>query len=248
MSETLDEVDRTILHRLLADARGNTATDIAEDVRVSAQTVRNRIERLEEAGIIRGYHAQVDFERAGGYLRNLFMCTTATTDRDRLAKQVLQVPGVVNVREIMTGRTDLRITAVGRDTDELIRIADAITELGITIEEEDLVRREHVGSYAPFADDREGPTITDFMRLSGDAEIAEFELTGETPITGLTLREASEAGLLGAGELVVAVERDGEVLTPDGETTIAVGDTVTVLSRGGIDEDLQRVFAPTAAG
>lgn len=247
MSDGLDDVDRTILHRLLEDARGNTATAIAEELRVSAQTVRNRIERLEETGVIRGYHAQVDFERAEGYLVNLFMCTTATTDRERLAKQVLRVPGVTNVREIMTGRTDLRITAVGRDTDELIRIANAISDLGITIEEEDLIHREHVGSYAPFAASEGGPTITDFMRLSGDAEIAEFALSEPTAITGRTLTEASEAGLLSPGVLVVAVERDEDVLTPDGTTEIRVGDTVTVLARGGITERVERLFTPTDA-
>ena len=242
MADGLDDVDRTIIHRLVEDARGNTATAIAEDVRVSAQTVRNRITRLEDEGVIRGYHAQVDFERAEGYLTNLFMCTTATTDRERLAKQVLRVPGVVNVREIMTGRTDLRITAVGQDTDELIRIANAISDLGITIEEEDLVHREHVGSYAPFAADEGGPAITDFMRLSGDAEIAEFTLDSPAPITDTTLQEATDAGLLNDDVLIVAVERDDETVTPDGETELTVGDTVTVLARGGINERIERLF------
>ncbi|MFB6298355.1 MAG: AsnC family transcriptional regulator, partial [Salinirussus sp.] len=37
----LDDVDRAVLYFLSEDARHSSATDIAEHVRVSAQTVRN---------------------------------------------------------------------------------------------------------------------------------------------------------------------------------------------------------------
>jgi len=132
----LDDIDRSILYHLSRDARRNSATDIADHVRVSAQTVRNRIKQLEESGVIKGYHPQIDYERADGLLTNLFMCTTSASDRERLARQALQIPGVVNIREIMTGHTDLRITAIGQDTDEISQIARVITDLGIAIEEE----------------------------------------------------------------------------------------------------------------
>lgn len=50
----LDETDRHILHVLQNNARA-TITDIANEVGVSGNTVRNRIEQLEEQGIIKGY-------------------------------------------------------------------------------------------------------------------------------------------------------------------------------------------------
>jgi len=66
MSHHLDEIDRRILHALMSDARNTSAPMIAEGLNVSAATVRNRIERLEEEGVIRGYTAIVDFEQADG--------------------------------------------------------------------------------------------------------------------------------------------------------------------------------------
>ncbi|WP_293026987.1 Lrp/AsnC family transcriptional regulator [Natronococcus sp.] len=63
-SEELDEVDRAILYLLQEDARFNSAADIAGKVDVTANTVRNRIQRLEERGIIRGYIPLIDYEQA----------------------------------------------------------------------------------------------------------------------------------------------------------------------------------------
>jgi len=61
MTHRLDEIDRRILHELMTDARNTSAPMIAEDLNVSAGTIRNRIERLEEEDVIRGYTAIVDF-------------------------------------------------------------------------------------------------------------------------------------------------------------------------------------------
>lgn len=246
----LDGIDRTILYYLSQDARHNSAADIADHVRVSAQTVRNRINQLEENGVIKGYHTQIDFERGEGYLTNIFMCTTGVEDRARLARQALQIPGVVNIREIMTGETDLRIVAVGKDTDELTQIARAITDLGIEIKEEDLVRREHITPfrrYSPQAE-RQGPTITDFLSLTGDAAVVEFTVSEETPIVGETLRDAKQEGLFNDDVLVISIERDDAILTPQGDTIIEAGDIVTVLSRHGIDDKLETTFSPPADG
>jgi Trk K+ transport system NAD-binding subunit len=42
--------------------------------------------------------------------------------------------------------------------------------------------------------------------------------------------------------LVVTIERDGRVITPQGETTIEPGDIVTLLSPDGIDTDVLEIF------
>ena len=55
----LDEVNRTILRLLAADARLSTA-ELARQVGMSAPAVRDRVTRLEEAGVIRGYRVDID--------------------------------------------------------------------------------------------------------------------------------------------------------------------------------------------
>ena len=59
-----DAVDRVIVHLLQRNAR-NTITDIAAAVGVSDNTVRNRIRRLEDRGVIEGYSVDVDYNRIG---------------------------------------------------------------------------------------------------------------------------------------------------------------------------------------
>ena len=55
----LDDIDRQILYA--HTGRPNTsATAIAEQVSVSSATVRNRIARLEESGVIEGYHPTIN--------------------------------------------------------------------------------------------------------------------------------------------------------------------------------------------
>jgi DNA-binding Lrp family transcriptional regulator len=244
----LDEVDKRILHALARDARNTSAPDIAEEVNVSAGTIRNRISQLEAAGVIKGYHAHVDYEQGEGLLTSLVSCTTAGADRSRLAQQVLQVPGVVHVREIMTGREDLQILTVGRDTEDLSRISRTITSFDIEIEEENLVQREHFQPYRPYGPEeaRSEPSITDFVSLTGDADVVDFTVSEDAPITGRTLREANETGLLTEDVLVVAIEREGAVLTPRGESTIEAGDVVTLFAHGGLDGSLERAFAADA--
>ena len=54
MAHRVDEVDKRILYRLAQDARNTTTSDIAAEMDVTSATIRNRIEQLEEQGILYG--------------------------------------------------------------------------------------------------------------------------------------------------------------------------------------------------
>jgi len=244
MGVRIDSVDERILYHLAADARHTSAPDIAAELDVSAPTVRNRIRRLEEAGVIRGYHAHIDYERVGGRLTNLFTCSTPGTDRERFARRILGVPGVINVKEVMSGRDDLLVTAVGTDTDDITRIARDIKALGVDVEDEDLVHRQHYCPYFPFgpADDRTTTPVTSVADLAGEANVVEITVGEGAPIARRTVEEASEAGLIDDGVLVITIERDDEPITPNGETTFQPDDLVTILSRSALSEETLRTM------
>lgn len=244
MGFAIDRIDERIIYRLTENARSTTAPDIAEEVDVTDTTIRNRINRLEENGVITGYHAAIDYERSGGLLTNLFMCTTTAEDRAKVAKEILHIPGVINVREIMTGHGDLRVKAVGDGTEGLNRIAREITNRGIEIADEDLIRREHHAPYQPFGPDEKpaAPSLTDFLSLRGGAEVVELTVTENTPITECTLSEANEKDLLTEEELVLTVERDNKTITPRGLTQLRPGDMVRIFSQGGVSANTLGVF------
>jgi DNA-binding Lrp family transcriptional regulator len=155
-TEGLDELDKAIIYRLQGNARKTSASTIAEEMGVAASTVRNRIGRLEEAGVISGYGLEVDYEAAGFQLHTLIVCTAPIPNRERLAREALQVDGVVAVREIMTGNGNLHVEVVGRDSDDLSRIGRELDALGLEVVEEDIIRNEYVHAYEGFAPDCEG--------------------------------------------------------------------------------------------
>lgn len=238
MDERIDETDRRILFHLAQDARRTSAPDIAEGLDVSPPTIRNRIRRLEDLQVIKGYHAHVDYERAGGWLVNLFTCSTTGTDRERFARRILGVSGVINVREVMTGREDLHVVAIGTDTDDIARIARDLKALGVEVENEDLIHREHFGPYLPFGPREEelGSPVSGVADLPGDADIVEIRIDDEAPVAGKTVQEASESSLIESGVLVITIEREDQILTPKGKTTLESGDLITILSRQGLSE------------
>jgi DNA-binding Lrp family transcriptional regulator len=55
----MDAVDRAILRHLQADGRLPNV-ELAERVRLSASSCLRRVRALERAGVIRGYHADID--------------------------------------------------------------------------------------------------------------------------------------------------------------------------------------------
>nr|WP_042196733.1 Lrp/AsnC family transcriptional regulator [Kibdelosporangium sp. MJ126-NF4]CEL22457.1 Leucine-responsive regulatory protein, regulator for leucine (or lrp) regulon and high-affinity branched-chain amino acid transport system [Kibdelosporangium sp. MJ126-NF4]CTQ89313.1 Leucine-responsive regulatory protein, regulator for leucine (or lrp) regulon and high-affinity branched-chain amino acid transport system [Kibdelosporangium sp. MJ126-NF4] len=60
----LDELDWRIVERLQSDGR-LSFKELGRQVNLSAPAVADRVRRLEEAGVITGYHARVDPRMAG---------------------------------------------------------------------------------------------------------------------------------------------------------------------------------------
>ncbi len=244
MTYRLDEIDRRIIHALMEDARNTSAPMIAEGLNVSAGTVRNRIDRIEEAGIIQGYTATIDFERAGGRLTSLYMCTVPAAERERLALAARSISGVINVRVLMAGRRDLQVVAVGNDTEDLREIARSLSELDIRIEDEELVQTEIRSPYASFgADgtDRSSGT-TRLVTLGDGTDIFEVAVSDGAPVVDASLNELRADGTLPEQVVLTSIERDGTIVRPDDETVIRADDIVTLIPRDVPEEEALSAF------
>ena len=150
----LDPIDRRIIYELQRDARHTSASEIAESLDVSARTVRNHIDRLEERGVIEGYDVSVNYETAGYQLHTVIVCTAPIPQREALARRALEVDGVVAVREVMTGEENLHVEVVGVDGNDLSRIGRDLADLGLEIADEDIIRSERRAVFDGF-DDRD---------------------------------------------------------------------------------------------
>jgi DNA-binding Lrp family transcriptional regulator len=149
----LDSVDRSILYYLQGDARHTSSSDIAEKLGLSSSTVRTRLNKLEESGIVRGYHVDIDYDLAGYPLYTKIICTAPVTERDTLANRARRVSGVTAVREIMTGKRNVYVNAIGKTHDDLNRIASELDDLGLDIVDEQIIRDEYVCPYHGFLDE-----------------------------------------------------------------------------------------------
>ncbi len=244
MDHRVDEIDKRILYYLAQDARNTNATAIAEEMEVTPATIRNRIQQLEEKGILRGYLADIDYKSIDGHVSYQFTCTAPIPDRDKIVQAALEVSGVISVRELMTGKENIAITVVGSDTDDIGQVAGTLSDLGLEIEDESVIEAEYHRPYDPFGpeDVPRGPSVTDFMSLAGESEVIEFTVSEGADIAGRTIKGAVEEGLLADELLVVGIERNGEVLTPKGETTIQTGDVISLFSQRELRTDDLHVF------
>lgn len=148
----LDDVDRGLLHFLQRDARNSTSTEMGEALGIAASTVRNRLDRLEGAGIVTGYVPVIDYDAAGYPLQVLFTATAPEEPPD-VGRQVLEREGVVAVRELLAGSEDLRVEAVGSGTRHVARIADDLGDLGVEIVRTDVLETRHRQPFDHFGDD-----------------------------------------------------------------------------------------------
>lgn len=142
MSDHFDDVDARILYLLQEDARNNTNAAISERVGVSASTVGNRIQRLEDSGVLGGYYPDIDYAQAGFPLHVLFICTVPITTREDFVADVRDLPGVIKVQELMTGDRNIHVEVVGTEPEDVTRMATAIDSLGVQVNEEVLVKQE----------------------------------------------------------------------------------------------------------
>ena len=60
MSSSVEEIDRAIISALTIDGR-LSYTDLAERVGLSVSAAHQRVRRLEQRGVLKGYSARVDF-------------------------------------------------------------------------------------------------------------------------------------------------------------------------------------------
>jgi DNA-binding Lrp family transcriptional regulator len=148
--EEIDDVDRAILYALQEDARNTSSGDIAKRTGTSDSTVRKRIRRLESEGVIKGYRANVDYQKSGYPLRMLLYCTASIPERGDIVPDILEIDGVVSVQELVTGEQNLLVTAVGETDSDITPVAQELLDMGLTVADEVLVRAHETTPFGKF--------------------------------------------------------------------------------------------------
>jgi DNA-binding Lrp family transcriptional regulator len=116
----LDPVDRAILEHLSVDARMPN-NRLAERVGLAPSTCLARVRALREAGVVRGFHAEIDLGALGRPLQAMVAVRLAVHARaqiDDFTDHVRALPGVLSIFH-MTGQTDYLVWVAAADAQDL---------------------------------------------------------------------------------------------------------------------------------
>jgi Lrp/AsnC family leucine-responsive transcriptional regulator len=115
----LDSIDRRLLSLLQKDGRV-AVSRLAEAVGLSAPPVHDRLRRLEEAGVIRGYAALLEPDRLGFGL-TVFVGVTLALHREgavmKFRNAVNAIPAILECHHL-TGSAGFLLKVIARDTAE----------------------------------------------------------------------------------------------------------------------------------
>ncbi len=124
----LDGIDRRILGELQEDGR-MTNVELARRADISAPPCLRRVRRLEEAGIIRGYHADTDPAKLGWPVEFFAIVGLDSQKEAVLAAFERMVADWPEVRacHMIRGGGDFLLRLVARDTAHENRLTQALT-------------------------------------------------------------------------------------------------------------------------
>jgi Lrp/AsnC family leucine-responsive transcriptional regulator len=126
----VDPINARLLEELQEDARLSVA-ELGRRVGLSSPAVAERLQRLEETGVIRGYHADVDPRALGYSLTAVIRIRPAPRELKKVADLARATPEVVDCRR-MTGEDCFILTAHLRDVEHLEQVIDQFVIYGVT--------------------------------------------------------------------------------------------------------------------
>jgi DNA-binding Lrp family transcriptional regulator len=110
----LDDVDRAIVAALCADGRMSMRA-LAAQLHISRAGAYTRVQRLEDAGVITGYTAQVDPQRYGYGLSAYVHLTIAQAAWKQLRTRLMTIAEVEHAA-LVSGDADIVLLVRTRDT------------------------------------------------------------------------------------------------------------------------------------
>ncbi len=126
----LDDVDWAILRELQIDARIPFA-ELGRRVGLSSPAVTERVRRLEDAGVITGYHAQVDVTRLGRTISAIIRIGNPGERNMDVANVVRSIPEVLECDRI-TGKESFVLRVAVSSVERLEDLLDTLEPYGQT--------------------------------------------------------------------------------------------------------------------
>lgn len=123
----MDKIDRQIIELLHADAR-LSLRELSDKVHLSANTVGERIKRLQQSKVLLGFHAALDMAALGRPLQALIdIKLMQGSSAQDFEAALSSIPGVLEAT-LMTGNYDYMLRVACIDQADLVRLIEALRE------------------------------------------------------------------------------------------------------------------------
>ena len=140
----LDSTDARLLLRLCTNPRA-TGVELAQQLGLSRNTVQARLARWETSGALGSFDRRVDPRALGYPLSALVSIVVDQHQLDAVVEALAEIPEVVEVQGT-TGLNDLSVRVVGRNADDLYRLAGQMLRVpGVERTNMALIMRQLVG-------------------------------------------------------------------------------------------------------
>ena len=133
----MDEVDRSILALLGADARMSVAL-LARRLKVARSTIQARLERLETTGIIGGYTLKLGEAARQGRIRASILVSIEARAQAGIVTRLKSIPEVERAFTT-SGRFDLLLQIAAPNTQVLDQVLDEIGTITGVLSSESLI-------------------------------------------------------------------------------------------------------------
>lgn len=128
--ETVDEKSWRILSALQEDARASLKA-LAQIAGLSLPATAERIKKMEAAGLIRGYHADIAPEALGYVIKAVVAITTQHPYKHKFIEVLRAKPQVLECLHV-TGADSCLFTVVAKDMQDLEQFLSSINPYGET--------------------------------------------------------------------------------------------------------------------
>jgi DNA-binding Lrp family transcriptional regulator len=123
----MDDLDRSILSLLGADARISVAT-LARRLKVARSTIQARLERLESSGVIAGYTVKLGEAARQGRIRATVLLNIEPRAQANVLTRLKAIPEVERVHTT-SGRVDFLLQIAAPSTTLLDAVLDQIGDM-----------------------------------------------------------------------------------------------------------------------
>jgi len=128
-NKAIDGLNLSILNELCNNSR-TSAAEIGRRVGLTAPAVSERINKLEEAGYIKGYHASLDFDKIGLNIQAFISFKCAHKYHD-VKKLIASIPEVTEWYTV-TGNSSMLLKLITDSREQLAKVIACLEEYGET--------------------------------------------------------------------------------------------------------------------